>query len=364
MNQWLTLETNKKDWKTTRVHKQSLPTDLAENEVLLRIDRQAFTANNITYASTGDSQGYWGFFPTDEGWGRIPAMSWADVVRSSHPEIAEGERVWGSFPISTHLKIVAGNVTTAGFTDVSPHRSEFPPVYAQIDRASSYPFYERDREDQDILLRGLFITSWLIEDFLNVNKHFNAEACLITSASSKTSIALAHCVKKRGHLSTVALTSPRNVAFCESLGCYDRVVSYSDIGTLDASEAAVVVDMTGSPTLLNQVHSHYNEQLRYSCRVGDTHYDDTGSIDNLPGPEPVYFSAPVHFQARCEETSVEEMMAKPVVPYTDFRKFCDGWLKIQRHYGPEAVSAAYQKVLAGDADPSQGQIISMHSERI
>lgn len=37
---------------------------LAVGEVLVKIDRFAITANNITYAVLGDKLGYWQFFPT------------------------------------------------------------------------------------------------------------------------------------------------------------------------------------------------------------------------------------------------------------------------------------------------------------
>lgn len=361
MGDWLTFEIDKQDWQKTRIHTQAVPGELAENEVLLKIDRQALTANNITYAATGDELGYWGFFPTEEPWGRIPAMSWAEVERSAHPEIAVGERVWGSFPISTHLKITAGNVTDASFIDVSPHRAEFPPVYAQIDRASGYPFYEKSREDQDILLRGLFITSWLIEDFLDVNGQFWAEACVITSASSKTSIALAHCVKQRSKLGAIALTSPGNMAFCESLGVYDDVISYDDIEALDNRKPSVLVDMAGNAAIIANIHKHFGDRLLYSCRVGQTHYDEQGENADLPGPTPEYFSAPVHFEERTKEISVEELMAMPVESYAEFRKFCDSWLTMDHHNGPDAVTAAFAQVLAGKADPAKGQIVSMHS---
>ena len=58
--------------------------ELAENEVLFKVDRFALTANNISYASAGDSLGYWGFFPAEESWGRIPAMGWGEVIAPDH----------------------------------------------------------------------------------------------------------------------------------------------------------------------------------------------------------------------------------------------------------------------------------------
>ena len=110
-----TLEVRKDNWSDTRVIKDEIVGGLAEDEVLLQVDRLALTANNISYAASGDALGYWRFFPAADGWGRVPAMGWADVVASNHADIVVGERVWGFFPFSTHLKILAGKVSQQSF---------------------------------------------------------------------------------------------------------------------------------------------------------------------------------------------------------------------------------------------------------
>lgn len=359
VKQITTFEVRKDDWRETRFVADELQASLAAGEVLFNIDRLALTANNISYAAAGDTLGYWGFFPAAAGWGRIPAMGWADVAASAHPDIPVGDRVWGFFPIATHLKILAGKVTDRGFTDVSVHRAEYAPVYAQFDRALASPIYEASREDQDSLLRGLFLTSWLVEDFLAINDFFNADDCLITSASSKTSIALAACVKQRGQLASIGITSPRHVAFCESLGCYDTVVTYADIGTLDAARSAVLVDMAGSAQVLSDTHRHFADNLQHSCRIGATHYEDMGPVTGLPGARPEFFFAPAHVQSRSAELGAAELMRRLGADYVGFRRFCDAWLKVERHAGPDAVAATYQRVLAGNADPAIGLIVSI-----
>jgi hypothetical protein len=357
-----TMEVRKDEWSTTRLVEESLDGTPGADEVLFRVDRLALTANNISYAGSGDALGYWGFFPAEEGWGRIPAMGWADVIASAHPDIPAGERVWGFFPFSTHLKIQAGKVRGGQFSDVSPHRAGYAPVYAQFDRASANPIYEEAREDQDSLLRGLFMTSWLVEDFLNMNGVFGAGACLITSASSKTSIALGHSVQRRGSLSGIGLTSPGNVAFCEGLGCYDQVITYDDVASLDATQAVVMVDMAGSAKVLSDVHNHYGENMKHSCRIGATHYEEMGSVAGLPGAKPEFFFAPTHIKTRSEELGPKELMMSMGAAYVGFRLFCDRWLKVERNYGPDAVARIYQAVLAGKTDPATGQIISMWPE--
>lgn len=355
-----TLEVRRDNWSKTRVVTEEFDGELAENEVLLAVDRQALTANNISYATAGDSLAYWKFFPAaDAGWGRIPAMGWADVVASRHPGVAVGERVWGFYPFSTHLKILAGGVRPESFSDVSPHRHGLAPVYSQFDRAAANPIYEAAREDQDSLLRGLFLTSWLVEDFLVVNGFFGATACLITSASSKTSIALGHCVSGRGSLASVAVTSSANADFCASLGCYDRVVTYDQVGALDGAEPVVMVDMAGSTAVLSSLHGHFRENMKYSCRIGATHMEGFGPVEGLPGATPEFFFAPDHLQARSAELGGAQFMMSLGAAYAGFRRYCDSWLRIDTARGPAAVETAYQRVLAGSADPAVGQIISM-----
>lgn len=355
----ITLEVQKDNWAETRLQEETLSTELNENEVLLRVDKLALTANNISYAASGDSLDYWGFFPADNGMGRIPAMGWSEVVASNHPDVTVGERVWGFTPYTNYHKLVAGKVNAFSFSDVSAHRAQHAPVYCQFDRASANPFYEPGREDQDILLRGLFMTSWLVEDFIEINDSFGAQSCLITSASSKTSIALAHCVKQRGKLTSIGITSQGNVAFCESLGCYDKVVTYAEVSELDATQPVVVVDMAGSATVIADLHNHYADNMMHSCRIGATHYDEMGSVKGLPGASPTFFFAPTHIKARSSEVGAVEFMGMLGKSFAGFRIFCDSWLSVVHSNGPAAVTETYQSVLAGTADPVSGQVVSL-----
>jgi hypothetical protein len=207
------------------------------------------------------------------------------------------------------------------------------------------------------------MTSWLVEDFMNESVVFGAGAYLITSASSKTSIALAFAVKARGSCASIGITSPGNVAFCEGLGCYDRVVTYDGLEELDAGEPVVMVDMAGSAAVLAELHQHYGDNMKYSCRVGATHYEEAGAVDGLPGATPEFFFAPGHIQTRTAELGAQALQMQLGMSYVAFRQFCDGWMKVERGYGPEAVEQVYQSVLKGAADPASGQILSMWPDR-
>jgi hypothetical protein len=69
------LEIDRKDYSHTRLRQEPLG-DLRPGQIRFRIERFALTANNVTYAIVGDMLGYWNFFPTKDGWGRVPVMGW------------------------------------------------------------------------------------------------------------------------------------------------------------------------------------------------------------------------------------------------------------------------------------------------
>jgi hypothetical protein len=149
----LDFQVRRADWKRFRFVEGPVP-DLAPGQVLFRVDRFAFTANNISYALVGDALGYWRFFPAEEGWGRLPTMGFADVVRSTHPDVSEGTRCFGFYPMSRHLVIQPGHVSPAQIVDAAPHREGLAPAYAQYTPTANDPLYAPEHEDAIMLFRG------------------------------------------------------------------------------------------------------------------------------------------------------------------------------------------------------------------
>src|SRR5262245_51411420 len=111
----------------------------ANGHALLRVDGFAFTANNITYAVAGDQLSYWNFFPAESGWGRVPVWGFADVVASRCPGVREGARLYGYYPMATHLAVAPVHVSEAGFIDGAPHRAPMAGAYNQYRAAGSEP---------------------------------------------------------------------------------------------------------------------------------------------------------------------------------------------------------------------------------
>jgi hypothetical protein len=201
----ITLEVRRDDFAKTRFVEGELP-ELLEGQVLLALDRFALTSNNVSYAAAGEMLDYWGFFPAEAGWGRIPAMGYADVARSRHPEVAEGARYFGFYPMTSHL-VVQARGTGAQFVDAAPHREKHAPAYRQYANAAADPLHAPRREDQIVLLRGLFITSFLVDDFIADNGFFGADRFVVSSASSKTAVALAFQMSRRGRGEVIGLTT-------------------------------------------------------------------------------------------------------------------------------------------------------------
>ena len=182
-------------------------------EVVLRVDRFALTANNVTYAVAGESMSYWNFFPAEGGWGRIPVWGFADVAESRCDGIREGERFYGYYPMSTHLLVRPEAVKPSSFIDAMPNRAPLPAAYNQYRAVAHDRAYTAEGEAAQMILQPLFTTSFLIDDFLADNDFFGARRVVLASASSKTAYGLAFLLARRQGCEVVGLTSRANAAF-------------------------------------------------------------------------------------------------------------------------------------------------------
>lgn len=354
----LTFEVSKADYTQTRVVSDSVADELEPGQVLLKVDRFAFTSNNITYAMVGDAIGYWKFFPAEDGWGRIPASAFADVVRSNHPDVREGERVLGWFPMAHHLVIDAGDVSAHQMVDQAPHRADTAPVYRSYTRTAMDAQYDANYEDQHLLLYILFMTGFLVDDMIADSDYFGAEAFVIGSASSKTAIALAHQLQRRGRGEVIGLTSPGNVAFVDGLEYYDKAVSYDDIESL-TNVPIVFIDHSGDGGVVTRLHRHFGEQVKYSCMVGMTHVGAAPRESDLPGAEPAFFFAPGQVEKRTAEWGAAGLQQRVGDAWQRFRDASTSWLAVQRSSGAEGVERVYRDVLEGRAKPNEGHVLSM-----
>ncbi len=334
------------------------PAPLRDGQVRLAIEKFAFTANNVTYGAVGELVGYWNFFPAEPGWGRIPVWGIAAVDESKHPDVPEGERIYGYLPMSTELVIEPGGVSAHGLVDASAHRAALPPVYNQYTRLAAQPGYDRAHDDRMMLLQPLFTTSFLIDDFLDDNDFFGAKTVVVLSASSKTAFSLAYLLSKNRDCDVVGLTSKKNAAFVAGLGCYGRTVAYPDLAGIPKGDV-VLVDMAGSAEVLRAAHEHFGEGVKYSCQVGITHWEEQGGVEGLPGAKPQFFFAPTQVEKRRGDWGAAGFQQRVRDSWGDFLSGTDGWLEIVHGRGPDAVERVYRDTLEGRVPPSQGHVLSL-----
>lgn len=355
------LLTDKSALNHTRIDRSPLA-PLAPGEALLRISRAAVTTNNITYAAFGDAMQYWDFFPTGvEGWGHMPVWGFADVVASTVDGVAVGERFYGYFPLASHLRMQPVRVSDRGFYDGAQHRLALTSAYNQYTRVTADPAYRQADEAYQMLLRPLFITSFMLADFLQDNAFFGARRLVVSSASSKTAYGTAFCLQGQAGVELVALTSARNKAFVESLGCYQRTLAYGELAMLDATVPTLYVDFSGDEDLRLAVHQYFGEALVYDCYAGSAQNTQFLRKTALPGPEPKFYFAPVQIRKRNADWGHAEVNRRFNEAQLAFiRRVGDGpqpWMALREHRGLEAAQALIADLHAGRIDPQAGHVV-------
>lgn len=351
----------KADLQQTAMVKLDLPRldELTDDNLLVAVERFAFTANNITYAMLGDTLGYWQLFRAPPGFGNIPAWGIGRVIASMHPQIGVGERLFGYFPMASHLVIEAADVNARGLRDGAAHRQGVAPVYNAYARIGNDPAFAGRRGDYQALLRPLFMLSFLVDDFLAEAAFFGATQVVLSSASSKTAFGLAHLIHAgRAPIRVIGLTSPANAGFVASLGCYHEVVGYDRIETLSAAPMTAFVDMAGNGDLRARLHRHLGDRLVYSGRIGMTH-QTTAEIENLPGATPSWFFAPDQIRRRAKEWGPGGIDRRFGAAWAGFMPLLEQSLTVIEGSGVAAVERVYRDTLAGKVSPREGHMLAL-----
>ena len=328
------------------VEGESLRERLAEGEARLLVERFALSANNVTYAVKGEEFGYWQLFPAPPGWGVIPAWGYARVVASRSPALSEGQRMFGLVPMGTYFTVRPA-AHPVGFVDAASHRTELSRVYNQ------YLTVEGEGDETALVMRPLFTTSVLLDLVLSGEGLSGAQAVVLTSASSKTAYGLAHLLGERS-VQAIGLTSAARLAWVESLDLYDAVLSYDDLRDLRVPRGVVLVDFAGDRALLRRAHEHLADKLIRSILVGFTHRRAEGDASPLPGPAPEFFFAPDEIARRGRELGEQYAAA-----WERFAPVAERTMRVERVTDGDGLVRLYGDLLAGNADPAAGYVVSL-----
>ena len=228
----------------------------------------------------------------------MPVWGFATVVQSLHPGVAVGEQLYGYWPMANQAVLQPDRLTASGFSDAAPHRAatarrSTTSTCAAAPTRSTAP----GSEDVQALLRPLFITSWLIDDFLADNDFFGAGTVLLSSASSKTAYGTAFqlhpATGHRGGRPDLA----GNRAFCESLGCYSRVLSLRPARPA-ARRYALRVHRLRRQCAIAAQHPHPLWQPQVQLLDRRHPRGPAGRREGLAGAAPTLFFAPAQVKKR------------------------------------------------------------------
>jgi len=335
---------------------------IADDEILVRIDRFSFTANNVTYGVVGDQLGYWQFFPPSgedtDGWGLIPVWGFADVVRSNDSEISVGERLFGYFPPATYLTLKPGNIRKENFIDGAAHRAALPAGYNLYRRVDAEPGYDRATDALRMLFYPLHVTAFCLWDVLKMSDWYGARQVIVVSASSKTSIGLAYGLDMDADAPpAIAVTSGRNLDFVDKLGLYSTSATYDTLRDLDASIPSVVVDMSGNDAALNEINEHFGDNLIHCIRVGVTHRDAASGDSTVERSS--WFFAPSHIEQRMKDWGPAGFVEKSTAFIQTTSARSRDWLKITSIDGLNGLRDVFGDVANGKVAADEGLIVEL-----
>lgn len=362
-------QTNKADLTQSRI--VETPTaNIGKGEILVKVDRFAFTANNITYALMGDQLRYWQFFvPQPQGklaekntdqWGIIPVWGFADVIESNSDDVPVGDRLFGYFPPAHELVITPIRVHNSSLMDGSQHRAQLPPSYNLYQRVNHEADYERSYDNMRMLLAVLHLTAFCLHDLLKSDDWYGAKQVIIISASSKTSIGLAYGLDEdKDAPAVIGLTSPRNLDFVQSIDTYNSVLSYDDLEQIDASKPSVIVDMSANFEVLSRLHNHLGANMRETINVGLTHWDKPHQADGIITERSQSFFAPSYIQKLIKELGFEEFDKRTSKYIMQGAAKSSRWMTVKELEGIEGLAAIYKDVCAGNTPANEGLVVVM-----
>ena len=147
------------------------------------------------------------------------------------------------------------------------------------------------------------------------------------------------------------------------------MLTYDNIAAIDSDLRTAFVDMSGNPQVLASVHWHVGENVVESCKVGATHWEESGVLSteadlsapavDLPGAKPRFFFAPKHFGKREKEWGPGSVLMKAFGGAMKVVGEIKQKVKIERVSGDDAIIGRYLEVLNNELAPDTGLIISV-----
>ena len=302
----------------------------------------------------GDALKYWDFFPTSEpdAWGRIPVWGYAEVIASTNDDVAAGTRVYGYLPTSTHLVVTPGRVDPRGFVDTAPHRASLPGAYNGYRRVDTDASEDPAYEDHRMVLWPLFFTSFLIDDFLDDNAFFGAQAVVVSSASSKTAIGTAFLLQHRPPIEVDRsdLGAQRRVRrrARRVRPSRRRTTTSTDWEQSEPRSSTSPATRTYAPPCTTPTATGWPTACWSAPPTGTCLGRRPPSS---PAPRRPSSSRRIRSCKRTKEWGRAGLDDRAIDAWRRFAEFSDDWVQIQHGSGPDAVQSAYLELVDGPQRP-------------
>ena len=336
---------------------------VSDGEILVKVDKLALTANSISYGLAGKSGliRYLDIFPATEGLANLPCWGYADIVASKHPQIEAGTRIYGFFPIASHVIMAPGEASRNGFTDTKQCRTVVPAFYNEYAFTKTEPGYAPEFEETIMMFRPLFGTSFLMQSYCEDHHFHGASRVIVTSASAKTAMGFGYLMKKNfgGKIKTIGLTSSRNFDFVTQLDCFDSVLSYDDIAQIASDPTTLIFDVAGNSQVVAELHQKLGGTISYSGSVGKTHWDSSRSdgAARLPVAKPVFWSGPDQIGGLRERLGISAMWQQMGHAMADFMISAHQWIEMKEACGPEPMTLKIRSMLDDEVGAHEGVIL-------
>ncbi len=385
------------DIKETVVLRDELP-PLEQSEIRLRVDKIGLSANNLFYAQMGEAPflKFFAVYPlgdSNKHLANVPAWGVATVTESRNPEFSAGDRFRGFLHMTNVVQMKARR-TPEGFTAYGGDRDKINPAYngfLTVDPDGHSPI-RGSGQKADLAMASApgAGSGFIMAELLRMNDFYGANSVVLSSASSKLSLATALLLRKErdeGRLEKiVGYTAETNADFVRSTELYDDVVTYDAGLPGDEHLRHLLVDVAGDA----QIYKRSQAKFVKAFAVGGTHSDAESSVFTAFGPSgflkmiaemmgPAFikkwaarnlrpklemFFAPSVIQDLLARWGREEMDARSDAALTAFVDAAvdGGWIKVSRSETPEAAQAAYRRIVEGRVPPSEAVILALAAE--
>jgi len=385
--------TLRKDKAETVVLHDTLPA-LERDEIRMRVDRVGLSANNMFYAQMGEAP-FLKFFavypvPQRPELANVPAWGVATIVESNHRDFAVGEQYRGFLHMTNVVQMKARR-TADGFVAYGGNRDKLNKAYNGFvkvnDSKTSPSGVTGSRAELATIVMPGALSGFLLCELLRSHGFYGGNSVVLTSASSKLSLATAFLLKheraagKLGRI--IGYSSKNNVEFVRSTGLFDDVLTYEQDLPSDPTLKPVFIDVAGDATIYRRIQ----KRLAKGLAVGGTHTKAKAStftafspssilklVGSMLAPPPVAKWLDKHLNPTLEMFFAPTVMSELIARWgrSEFDEKCDAallsfvdaalahaWIKIVRAESPAAIQSEYRRIVEGSVPPSEAIILSL-----